>query len=119
VSLYRAPKVGKSLLILEFAVAISRAETFLDYTPERRVRVLYVDFENDPRGDVRSRLQAMGYKPADLDYLDYPSFPTMAGLDSERGALELLEAVNAYRSEVVVVDTVSRAVDGEENSNDT
>jgi hypothetical protein len=119
VSIYSAPKVGKSLLMLEFAVAISRAETFLDWTPERRVRVLYVDFENDPRGDVRSRLQAMGYKPDDLDYLDYLSFPTMAGLDSERGALELLEAVNAYGSEVVVVDTVSRAVDGEENSNDT
>jgi AAA domain len=119
VSIYSAPKVGKSLLMLEFAVAISRAETFLDWTPEGRVRVLYVDFENDPRGDVRSRLQAMGYKPDDLDWLDYLSFPTMAGLDSERGALELLEAVTAYGSEVVVVDTVSRAVDGEENSNDT
>jgi len=119
VSIYSAPKVGKSLLILEFAVAISRGETFLDFTPSRRVRVLYVDFENDPRGDVRSRLQAMGYGPDDLDHLDYLSFPTMAGLDSERGALELLEAVKAYRSEVVVVDTVSRAVDGEENSNDT
>jgi hypothetical protein len=119
VSIYSAPKVGKSLLILEFAVAISRGEVFLDFTPERRFRVLYVDFENDPRGDVRSRLQAMGYKPDDLDHLDYLSFPTMAGLDSERGALELLEAVKAYRSEVVVVDTVSRAVDGEENSNDT
>jgi hypothetical protein len=119
VSIYSAPKVGKSLLMLEFAVAISRGETFLDYTPERRVRVLYVDFENDPRGDVRSRLQAMGYGPDDLDHLDYLSFPTMAGLDSERGAHELLEAVMAYGSEVVVVDTVSRAVDGEENSNDT
>jgi len=119
VAIYSAPKVGKSLLILEMAVAISRAETFLDFTPTRRVRVLYVDFENDPRGDVRSRLQAMGYTPDDLDHLDYLSFPTMAGLDSERGALELLEAVKAYGSEVVMVDTVSRAVDGEENSNDT
>jgi hypothetical protein len=119
VAIYSAPKVGKSLLILEMAVAISRAEMFLNFTPTRRVRVLYVDFENDPRGDVRSRLQAMGYKPDDLDHLDYLSFPTMAGLDSERGALELLEAVKAYKSEVVMVDTVSRAVDGEENSNDT
>jgi AAA domain len=119
VAIYSAPKVGKSLLILEFAVAISRGEEFLNFTPERRFRVLYVDFENDPRGDVRSRLQAMGYTPDDLDHLDYLSFPTMAGLDSERGALELLEAVKAYKSEVVVIDTVSRAVDGEEDSNDT
>jgi len=119
VSLYSAPKVGKSLVMLELAVGISRGEAVLGYTPSRRRRVLYVDFENDPRGDVRSRLQAMGYGPDDLDHVDYLSFPTMAGLDSERGGLELLEAVTAYASEVVVIDTVSRAVDGEENSNDT
>jgi AAA domain/Toprim domain len=119
VTIYSAPKVGKSLLILEFAVAISRGEKFLDFTPTRRLRVLYVDFENDPRGDIRSRLQAMGYKPDDLDHLDLLSFPSMAGLDSERGALELLEAVKAYKSEVVVIDTVSRSVDGKENENDT
>jgi len=106
VVIYSAPKVGKSLLMLEMAVAISRGEAFLDYTG-RQVRVLYVDFENDPRGDVRSRLQAMGYVPADLEGLDYLSFPSMAGLDTERGALELLEAVKAYGSEVVIVDTVS------------
>ncbi len=119
VSLYSAPKVGKSLLMLELAVGISRGEPVLGYTPSRRWRVLYVDFENDPRGDGRSRLQAMGYGPDDLDHIDYLSFPTMAGLDSERGGLELLEAIRAYGSEVVVIDTVSRAVDGEENSNDT
>jgi AAA domain len=119
ISIYSAPKVGKSLLMLEMAVAVSRGETFLGFTPSRRVRVLYVDFENDPKGDVRSRLQAMGCGPGDLDHLDYLSFPTMAGLDSEVGSLELLEAVKAYGSQVVMVDTVSRAVDGEENSNDT
>jgi KaiC/GvpD/RAD55 family RecA-like ATPase len=118
VVIYSAPKVGKSLLMLEMAVAISRGEVFLDYTG-RQVRVLYVDFENDPRGDVRSRLQAMDYGPADLEGLDYLSYPSMAGLDTERGSLELLEAVKAYGSEVVIIDTVSRAVDGEENSNDT
>jgi hypothetical protein len=119
VSLYSAPKVGKSLLMLELAVGISRGEEVLGYLPRKRWRVLYVDFENDPRGDVRSRLQAMGYGPDDLDHLDYLSFPTMTGLDSARGGLELLEAVKAYSSEVVVIDTVSRAVAGEENSNDT
>lgn len=119
VVIYSPPKVGKSLLMLEFAVALTRGEMFLGHQIEGRHRVLYIDFENDPRGDVRGRLQAMGYGPDDLDHLDYLSFPTMAGLDTERGSLELLEAVKAYKSEVVVIDTVSRAVDGEENSNDT
>ncbi|GAA1987166.1 hypothetical protein GCM10009817_30840 [Terrabacter lapilli] len=119
VVIYSPPKVGKSLVALEMAVAVSRGDMFLGYAIGARHRVLYVDFENDPRGDVRSRLQAMGYTPDDLDHLDYLSFPRLAGLDTERGSLELLEAVRVYGSQVVVIDTVSRAVDGEENSNDT
>lgn len=119
VVIYSPPKVGKSLLVLELAVTVSRGYAFLGHRMERRYRVLYVDFENDPRGDIRSRLQAMGYGPDDLDHLDYLSFPSMSGLDTMQGALELLEAVHAYGSEIVIIDTVSRAVVGEENSNDT
>jgi hypothetical protein len=43
----------------------------------------------------------------------------MGGLDSLRGAAELMAAVEAYACEVVIIDTVSRSVDGEENENDT
>jgi hypothetical protein len=102
--------------MLEMAVTLSRGEQFLGHTPDRRYHVLYVDYENDPLGDVRTRLQAMGYGPDDLDYL---SFPTFSALNSPRGAAELLAAVKAYSSEVVVIDTVSRAINGEANSNDT
>jgi AAA domain len=119
VAIYSAPKIGKSLLMLEMAVTLSRGEQFLGHTPSKRYRVLYVDYENDPLGDIRTRLQAMEYSPDDLDYLDYLSFPTMAALNSPQGAAELLAAVNAYGSEVVVIDTISRAIEGEENSNDT
>lgn len=119
VSIYSAPKVGKSLLMLEMAVAVSRGDGFLGYTPDRGYRVMYVDFENNLKGDVRTRLQAMGHGPEHLGHLDYLSFPPLSGLDTERGAAELLAAVKAYGSEVVIVDTVSRAVAGEENSNDT
>lgn len=119
VALYSAPKVGKSLLMLELAVAISRGSNALGVPIDRPRNVLYIDFENDPRGDVKPRLEDMGYGPDDLDNLHYLSFPTLAGLDSLRGAQELLYAVNAYQCEVVVIDTVSRAVVGEENENDT
>jgi RecA-family ATPase len=105
--------------MLEMAVAIATGREVLGTTPDRPRRVLYVDFENDPRSDVRERLQAMGYKPADLDNLAYLSFPTLAALDSERGGLELMAVVEEYACEVVVIDTVSRAVKGEENENDT
>jgi RecA-family ATPase len=61
----------------------------------------------------------MGYGPDDLDNLCYLSFPTLAHLDTEAGSLELLAAAEVYDCEVVVIDTVSRSVGGDENENDT
>ncbi len=119
VALYSAPKVGKSLLMLEIAVGISKGALTLGAQVPRPFTVLYVDFENDPKGDIRTRLQAMGHGPDDLGNLHYLSFPTLAALDSAAGAEQLLAAIDAYGAEVVVVDTVSRAVKGEENENDT
>lgn len=116
VAMFSPAKIGKSLLMLEVAVGISRGTKVLGHTPSRRYRVLYVDFENDPRGDIRTRLQDMEYGPDDLDYL---SFPALTDLDTETGGVRLMAALAAYGSEVVVVDTISRAVEGEENSNDT
>lgn len=119
VAIYSPPKVGKSLLMLEIAVGIARGVQVLGVTPDRPRRVLYIDFENDPKGDIRERLKAMGEKPQNLDNLVYLSFPTMAALDCAQGGHELMAAVDAYGCEVVVIDTVSRAVAGEENENDT
>lgn len=119
VALYSAPKVGKSLLMLEIAVAVARGTQVLGTRTGRPRRVLYVDFENDPEGDVRERLQAMELEPGDLDNLCYLSFPTIAHLDTEAGSLELLAAAEVYECEVVVIDTVSRSVGGDENENDT
>jgi len=119
VALFSAPKVGKSLLLLELAVAIARGEPVLGTTIDRPRVVLYVDFENDPRGDVRTRLVAMGRKPSELGNLRYLSFPRLEHLDSKAGALALLSICEHHGAEVVVIDTVSRAVGGDENENDT
>lgn len=119
VALYSRPKVGKSLLMLELAVAISNGTHVLGVDLDRPRRVLYVDHENDPRGDIRARLEDMGIGPDDLDGLDYLSFPSMSALDSPAGGDQLLAAATAYKSEVIIIDTVSRAVAGKENENDT
>lgn len=123
VALFSKPKVGKSLLMLEVAVGIALGTTVLGVTPDRPRRVAYVDFENDPRGDIKRRLEAMGYGPEDADALNeglrYLSFPTLAKLDTQQGALQLLAFVRHHECEVVVIDTISRAVAGEENDNDT
>ena len=119
VALYSAPKVGKSLLMLEIAANIASGKEVLGAKPPEPIRTLYVDFENDPHGDVRERLRAMGFTPGDLGNLCYLSFPNLGKLDTERGARELLAAVKHYGCEVVVIDTVSRSVEGDENENDT
>ena len=119
VALYSAPKVGKSLLMLEMAAAIACGRPMFGYQPAKPTRTLYVDFENDPRGDIRRRLQDMDYTPNDLNNLCYLSFPTMKTLDSEAGSLELLAAADEYNCDVIVIDTVSRAIGGDENENDT
>ncbi|WP_054953067.1 AAA family ATPase [Flaviflexus massiliensis] len=117
--IYSPPKVGKSLFSLEMAVHISRGEPWLGTTIDAPHNVLYVDYENDPRGDTRARLQAMGYGPDDLQNLKMLSFPTLDGLDTSKGAQQLLAACQVYECDIVIIDTISRAVDGDENENDT
>lgn len=119
VALYSPPKIGKSLLMLELAVAIARGIPVLGTRIDRARRILYVDYENDPIGDIRSRLRNMHLNPDQLDNLCYLSFPALATLDTPRGADQLMAAVDTYQCEVVVIDTVSRAVAGDENENDT
>lgn len=119
VALFSPPKLGKSLLMLEVAAAISMGRSALGHAIDQPRRVLYVDFENDPDGDVIPRLKAMGFKDTDLDGLDYLSFPPLHALDTRDGGMELHAATQEYESEVVVIDTISRAVAGEENDNDT
>lgn len=115
---YSAPKVGKSLLMLEMAAGIATGRRVLGETPTQQ-RVLYVDFENDPRGDIRTRLQSMGYTWTDLENLVMLSYPVLSALDTEQGGEQLLAAAAHYQCTVIIIDTLSRAVGGEENSNDT
>lgn len=118
IALYSPPKMGKSLLTLELAAAIATGRDVLGTTP-RAQNVLYVDFENDPQQDIIKRLKAMGYHPGDLGRLRYLSFPTLAFLDEEQGSQELLAAAEYYQAKIIVIDTVSRAIGGDENENDT
>lgn len=124
---YSAPKVGKSLLALEVAVALALGKPVLGCPPQSPMKVLYIDCENDPRGDIRSRLGSMGLNPEDLQpggpgsptNLVYFSFPNMQTLDSKLGGEQMMDLVRIYQPDLVIIDTVSRMIAGEENSNDT
>ena len=61
----------------------------------------------------------MGYGPGDLEELYYLSYPILGGLDTAVGAAKLILVTDRDQPAVVIIDTLARAVVGEENSNDT
>jgi len=75
---------------------------------------------------VFDRLADMGYGPdTDFSRLRYALLPTLPPLDTAGGATALTQLVDDVQGEwpqhhlVVICDTISRAVEGEENSADT
>jgi hypothetical protein len=83
------------------------------------VHVLYLDYEMT-EDDLIDRLMDFGAGPdTDLSHLHYHSLPSLPALDTEQGGAELERLVELHGAEVVIVDTLGRAVLGEENSNDT
>lgn len=119
-ALYAKAKSGKSLLLLEVCAAIATGRAVLGRAATTiRTTVLYLDMEMTA-GDVRERLEAMGYGPDDnLDNLHYASLPSLPPLNTPAGAQVVLEAVDLLDIKLVVIDTTSRVVVGEENSADT
>lgn len=117
--LYAPAKAGKSLLALYVAACAATGRAVLDRPAGAPIRVLYCDLEMT-RADVRERLTEMGFT-ADDDFLNlaYYSLPSLAALDTPQGGAELVELAAGHLADLVVIDTISRAVSGEENSNDT
>jgi AAA domain len=111
-------KAGKSLLMQDVAAALATGRSALGHPAQGPMHVLYVDHENS-RDDLTERLGDMGYGPEDLANLHYLSFPAMPPLDRADGGQDLAEVAEHYRAELVIIDTVSRVVAGEENSADT
>ncbi len=115
---YSPPKVGKSLLALEIAASRAAGRPVLGTPATDPFPVLYVDMEN-PVEEVVARLAAIGHGPDDLDRLAYCSFPQLSPLDTPRGGADLLALATSHRAELVVIDTVTQVISGDENSSDT
>ena len=116
-ALYAMHKAGKSLLMLYVAAQIATA-------PDPCV-VVYLDYEMT-EADLFDRLEDMGYGPeSDLSRLRYALLPSLPPLDTITGADALMALLDAVQADwpahhlVVIVDTIGRAVCGEENSADT
>lgn len=118
-ALYAPAKAGKSLLLLHLCAHAATGRAVLDHPAGQPVRVLYVDKEMT-RSDVRERLTDMGFGPDDdLSRLVYYSLPALPPLDTPHGGAELLALALHHGAELVVIDTLSRVLVGEENSADT
>ena len=116
-SLYASQKQGKSLFMLSVAARLA--------TGAEPVVVVYLDYEMT-EADVRERLSDMGYGPhTDLSRLRYCLLPTLPPLDRAPGGAALARIVDATQASfpnhhlVVVIDTIGRAVAGEEDPADT
>lgn len=113
---------GKSLLGLEISAGMATGRAVLGQST-CPTRVLYLDHENLVTRDVIPRLKDMEYAEDDLDLLSknlvYLSFPDMEALDTPEGGSRLVEAVERSRAKYVIIDTVSRTIEGGENDNDT
>lgn len=109
---------GKSLLAQDAAIglAVSGVVFGVDVPPEP---VLYVDHENAVT-ELRRRATRFGFS-ADSDWsrLHYSLLGDWLPLDTLRGGRQLTAEALRVGARLIVLDTVSKTTDGEENSNDT
>jgi predicted ATP-dependent serine protease len=108
VALYGRPGDGKSLVTLWLCLQVVRGGG----------SVLMVDDENTA-ADLVSRLRAFGATPDELDNLIVMSFASLPPLDTPEGGAHLTALAEKYSPNLVTLDTISRLVEGDENSAST
>jgi hypothetical protein len=119
VHIFAEPKTGKSLLMLWVAANIALGRDPFTHQPIKRHRVSYIDNEMTIK-DVRDRLMDMNMDFSELNgWLLYHPYPSLAPMDTVSGGVETLQLMQDDESDVLIIDTLSRVVKGEENSNDT
>lgn len=118
-ALYAPAKAGKSLLVLYVAACLATGRPIFDRPAGDPRVVSYLDLEMTA-DDIRDRLLDMGFGPdVDMSRFHYHSMPSLSALDTASGGHEVEEMAMDLKAELVVVDTVGRAVAGDENEADT
>lgn len=117
-ALYSEAKAGKSLIAFELALAAANGRPYLGRPAAAPIRVLYVDAENTAK-DLKGRMTAFHAEADDFDNIVYISFPQMQALTTEAGGRQMLDLVDQHEPDLVIIDTISRFIDGPENDADT
>lgn len=110
---------GKSLFVLWMAAALATGRAGLDGHPMPGRTVLYLDYEMTA-DDLAERLVAMGYdETCDLSSLHYALLPSLPPADAPEGGKAIARMAQLVGADLVILDTFSRAVSGDENDADT
>lgn len=112
---------GKSYLALYMAARLALGQEVLGTPPATPKNVLYLDLEMD-EALVRERVESFGIELADLGTAGTFHYSLPFGglaLDTEKDAIALLQVIDQYDITVLIIDTMSKIVDGPENDNDT
>ena len=118
-AVYAKAKVGKSLLLLDVAAALASGRSCLGHPPVPPMSVVYVDLEMTRR-DLRDRMTDMGYgSDVDLSHFHYFLMPSLPPLDTLAGGAALRAISRRHHAELIVIDTMASATQGEEKSPDT
>jgi len=117
--IFAARKTGKSLLMLWIAANLAIGRDPFTGRAQAPQKITYLDYEMTEE-DIVERLEEMDFTADQLaGRLTYYLWPSIAALDTAEGGATLLELARRDEAVAVVLDTVSRVVEGEENSNDT
>lgn len=120
--IYSPGKTGKSLLAMEAAAGIATGMPLFGNDPRDALDVLYIDQEMTEE-DWLERLTDMGYGTDDVDslekHLHLAQLQPWAPMDTVAGGAMVLAAAEESGARVVIIDTASKVMAGDENSNDT
>lgn len=111
-----APKVGKSWLALQIAQAVA-AGGYVFGQEVTRGPVLYLALEDPPRR-LKERMKKQGWPSGlgcEADFMTVGSFMDKIGDLRNGGGERLTRQIETRRYRLVVIDTLSRAVAGDQN----
>jgi RecA-family ATPase len=118
VSLVGQGGTGKSLLMFDIAMSLATGHSVLGHPPAEPMSVLYIDMEN-PIGEVYTRRANLGYQDNSLASLTYYHMPDLPALDTKSGGQFIQAMVKRHSPDLVIFDTISKLVAGEESKSDT
>jgi hypothetical protein len=116
--IYAGAKSGKSELVLYLAAMRCEGLAVLDSPAGEPIDIVYIDLEMT-EDDVRDRLADMGFAGTVFKHFHYYLLPALPPLDTREGGAMLARIAARHGAVLVIIDTIGRAVGGEENTADT